>query len=194
MMTKSLRNSILLSILFIGLIRLRPIWERYPGGLWSMLFFLTIAVLFFLIVTKIIIDIIRIIKNKKELSLKTFVPILVMTFSIALGIYNPFNIDLDVIYGKVEFRACYEGTMNHATLKLRDSGKFDIQWFGFLASTEYSTGKYFIDEDTLLLNFNTEIPRNLDDTLVIKDEYLFRLKSDSLISTNFYLGYCKGLN
>lgn len=54
--------------------------------------------------------------------------------------------------------------------------------------------KYFIDEDTLLLNFNTEIPRNLDDTLVIKDEYLFRLKSDSLISTNFYLGYCKGLN
>ena len=42
-MTKTLRNSFLLSILYIGLIRLRPIWERYPGGFWSMLFFLAIS-------------------------------------------------------------------------------------------------------------------------------------------------------
>ena len=193
-MTKTLRNSILLSILFIGLIRLRPIWERYPGGMWSTLFLLAIAILFFWIVTKIILDIVRIRKKRKELSFKIFTSILVMTFSIALGIYNPFKVDLDAIYGKVKFHACYEGTMNHATLKLRDNGNFDILWFGLLSSSEYSTGKYFMVEDTLVLNFNTAIPRNLDDTLVIKDEYLYRLKSDSLISTNFYLGYCKGLN
>ena len=66
-MTKTLKISIIISVLFIGLIRLSPIWERNPGGFWNVLFYLGIAVLFFWILTKIAIEIIRIIKIRKEL-------------------------------------------------------------------------------------------------------------------------------
>ncbi len=193
-MTRTLKISIVLSILFIGLIRFRPIWERNPGGFWNVLFFLGIAVLFFWILTKIVIEIIRIIKIRKEVSFKIFMPILVLIIGIADGMYNPLKIDLDSVYGKTVFRACYEGTQNQATFKLRDNGKFDIHWTGVFFSDNFYTGKYSMNGDTILMDFYTEIPRMLGDTLIINEEILYRLKSDTLTTTHFYLGYCKGLN
>jgi len=99
-----------------------------------------------------------------------------------------------MVYGQEIFRACYEGTLNQATFRLRDSGKFDIHWTGVFFSDDLYTGDYIQTGDTILLGFDTEIPRNLDDTLVVKGEYIYRLQADSLVLTNFYLGYCKGLN
>ena len=193
-MTRNLKISLIISILFVGLLRIRPIWERYPGGFWNVLFFLAIAVLFFWILTKIAIEVIRIIKKRKELSIRVFMPILVLTIGIALGMYNPFKIDLDSVYGKTVFLACYEGTQNQATFKLRDSGKFDIHSTGVFFSDNFYTGKYSMKGDTILMDFDTEIPVMLSDTLIIKEGNLYRLKSDTLIKTHFYLGDCKGLN
>ena len=96
---------------------------------------------------------------------------------------------MDKAYGQVDFHACYEGTQNKATFKLRESGQFDIHW-----TDEFFTSDYVKNGDTILLNFKTNIPRNLSDTLVIDEEYIYSLKTDTLISTHFYLGYCKGLN
>jgi hypothetical protein len=194
LMTKTLKISIILSILFIGLIRFIPLWERTPGGFWNLLFYLGIATLFFWILTKIIIEIIRIIKKRKELSISTFLPLIILTIAFLDGTFNPLKIDLEKIYGKTVFRAFYEGTQNQATFKLRESGKFDIHWTGVFFYDEFFTGNYKMIGDTILMDFNTEIPRILGDTLIIKDENLYRLKSDTLISTYFYLGYCKGLN
>ncbi|WP_319502593.1 hypothetical protein [uncultured Draconibacterium sp.] len=193
-MTRNLNISLTISILFVGLIRLRPIWERNPGGFWNMLFFLGIAVLFFWLIVKIIIEIFRLIKQRTNLTLKLFIPILIMTVLLLDGMFNPLKINLDKIYGQVMFRACYEGTQNQATFKLRESGKFDIHWTGVFFADNFYTGDYIKTGDTILLNFNTEIPRNLNDTLFVKGEYIYRLQGDSLISTHFYLGNCKGLN
>ena len=110
------------------------------------------------------------------------------------GMFNPLKIDLDKIYGQVIFRACYEGTQNQATFKLRDTGKFDIHWTGVFFADNYYTGNYSMIGDTIFMNYNTEIPRLLDDTLIIKNNYLCKLESDTIVSTFFYLGYCKGLN
>lgn len=175
-MTRNLKISLIISILFVGLIRFRPFWERNPGGLWNVLFFLTIAVLFFWLIIKIIIEITRLIKQRKNLTFKLFIPILIMTVLLLDGMYNPLKVNLDKLYGQVVFRACYEGTQNQATFKLRESGKFDIHWTGVFFLDNFYTGDYIKNGDTLLLNFNTEIPRNLDDTLIIKGEYLYRQK------------------
>ena len=141
-----------------------------------MLFFLGTVVLFFWLVIKIIIELVRLIKRRK-----------------GLRMYNPFKIDLDKVYGPVVFRACYEGTQNQATFKLRDSGKFDIHWTSIFSST-FFTGQYVLKGDTIFMDFDTRVPRMLDDTLIIKDEYLYRSNVDTLTSTFFYLGDCKGLN
>lgn len=193
-LTRNLKISLIISILFVGLIRLRPFWERNPGGFWNILFFLGIAVLFFWLIVKIIVEIARLIKQRKSLMLKLFMPILIMTIFLLDGMFNPFKINLDKLHGQVVFRACYEGTQNQATFKLRKSGKFDIHWTGVFFYDEFFNGEYLKQGDTLLLDFETRIPRDLNDTLIIQGEYIYRLKVDSLISTHFYLGYCKGLN
>lgn len=193
-MTRNLKTSLIISILFVGLIRFRPIWERNPGGFWNVLFFMTIAALFVWLIVKIIIEITRLIRQRKNLTSKLFIPILIMTVLLLDGMFNPLKFNLDKIYGQVIFRACYEGTQNQATFKLRENGKFDIHWTGVFFSDNFYTGEYIKKGDTILLDFNTEIPRNLSDTLVIDGDYIYRLKADTLISTHFYLGYCKGLN
>lgn len=193
-MTRNLKISLIISILFVGLIRFRPIWERNPGGFWNMLFFIGIAILFFWLIVKIIIEITRLIRQRNSLTFKLFVPILIMTVLLLDGMFNPLKIDLDKVYGHVDFRACYEGTQNQATFKLRESGKFDIHWTGVFFYDEFFTGDYVKNGDTILLDFKTEIPRNLSDTLVLDGDYIYSLKSDTLISTYFYLGYCKGLS
>lgn len=192
-MTDNLKISLIISILFVGLIRFRPVWERNLRGFWNLLFFLTMAALFVWLIVKIIIEITRLIKQRKNLTFKLFIPILIMTALLFDGMYNPLKVNLDKLYGQVVFQACYEGTQNQATFKLRESGKFDIHWTGVFSNNFY-TGYYINNGDTLFLDFNTEIPGNLDDTLIIKGEYLYRQKADSLISTHFYLEYCKGLN
>jgi len=193
-MTRNLKISLLISILFVGLIRLTPVWERKPGGLWTLLFFLAIAVLFFWLAIKIIKEVLILIRQRKTLTYKIFFPITIMTLFLLDGIYNPMKIDIDKMYGNVIFRACYEGTQNQATFKLRDTGKFDIHWTGVFFADNYFTGDYKMKEDTLFMKFDTKIPKILDDTLVIKNEYLCRIESDTLVSTFFYVGECKGLN
>jgi len=193
-MRKNLIISIVISILFLGLIRLEPIWERQPGGFWNVLFFLAILVLFFWSIVKIIKEIIRIIKLRNHLTFNIFIPIIVLSISLLDGVFNPFRIDLESIYGQVTFRACYEGTQNQSTFKLRDNGKFDVHSTGVFFSDYYFTGKYSRNGDTIFLSFDNEIPRLLGDTLIIKNEYLYVQKKDTMISSHYYLGYCKGLN
>jgi hypothetical protein len=189
-----MKISIIISILFIGIIRLKPIWERQPGDWWNLLYYLVIVVLFFWILTKIVIDLISLIRKRRDFKAKMLIPIAIMTIVILDGFYNPLKIDLDKIYGKVVFRACYEGTQNQATFKLRDSGKFDIHWTGVFFSDNFYTGVYKRNGDTIFMNFKTETPRILGDTLLINGENLCLLKDDTILPTYFYLGYCKGLN
>ncbi|WP_143525172.1 hypothetical protein [Labilibacter marinus] len=117
-----------------------------------------------------------------------------MTVLLIDGMFNPLKINLEKIYGQVDFRACYEGTQNQATFELRETGKFEIHWTGVFFYDEFFMGEYKKNGDTIFLDFETEIPRDLSDTLIIDGDYIYSLKSDSLISTYFYLGHCKGLN
>jgi ABC-type multidrug transport system permease subunit len=193
-MSKNLKISVVLSILFITTIRSNPIWERYPGGFWNLLFYLIIAGLFFWLIIRIIKDATRIIKHREILNFSNFIPIMVMILSLLDGIFNPFQIDLDSIYGQVHFRACYEGTQNQATFKFRENGKFDIHWTGFFFMDGFFTGEYKRTGGNIFLSFDAVTPGLLGDTLVIRDEYLYKVEQDTIIPTYFYLGYCKGLN
>ena len=117
-----------------------------------------------------------------------------MVLVIIDGFFNPLRINLDSLYGNVVFRACYEGTQNQATLKLRENGKFDIHWTGAFFADDYYSGNYKKLGDTIIMNYETEIPEQLGDTLIIKKELLYVIKQDTTRSTHFYLGNCKGLN
>ena len=198
-MQKTLKISIIISGLFFVLIRCRPIWERYPGGFWNILFFLIITVLFFWILAKITIEIVRLIKRRHELSLKLFLPITILIVFLLDGIYNPLSINLDSIYGQVIFRACYEGTQNQATFKLRADDKFDIHWTGVFFYDEFYTGKFNKVADTLYLDYFGKKPLRFGEKVFMDNErellVTIRQDNDSLKNVvPFYYGYCKGLN
>lgn len=193
-MPKNLKVSIIISVLFLCLLRCRPIWERYPGGFWNILFFLAITILFLWLIIQIGIEIFRLIKQRKNLNFISVAPLLVMIISLFDGMYNPLNVDLDSIYGQVNLRACYEGTQNQATIKFRDSGNFEIHATGVFFYDSFHTGKYERAGDSIYTYFDKQPSVLKGDTLLIQDENLYLVKQDSLEPTHFYLGYCKGLN
>lgn len=198
-LNKHLKISIILSTAFVGLIRLNPIWERSPGGFWIVLFYLIIAILFFWITIKILIEIVRIIKNRNTLKLISFITIGILIIGLLDGIYNPLRINLENFYGDVTFRACFEGTQNQATFKLREPDKFEIHWTGVFFYDEFFYGKYSKIGDTLFLEYSRKKPKRFGDKIFIdsKNESLqtIRTESDSLkYVVPFYYGYCKGLN
>lgn len=194
-MSKNLRLALTLSLLFIFLIRLQPIWERYPGGFWNSLFYLIITVLFCWMLVRIVIELRKLRKLPKINGLKPLLPLAVLSLFLMDGCFNPAGLDLDRLYGNVTFRACYEGTQNQAHLKLRQGDQFDLHWTGAFFYDEFYTGHYAKRSDTLLLRFDdTDVPSNLDDTLVIREKAIYRVTGDTVLSTGFYVGYCKGLN
>lgn len=198
-MKKSFKISIILSVAFVGLIRLRPIWERNPGGLWNIIFFLAIATLFVWISIKILVEIVRIIKNRKALKLTSFLPIGILLIGLLDGMYNPLRLNLENVYGDVTFRACYEGTQNQATFKLREPDKFEIHWTGVFFYDEFFIGKYSKNGDTLLLDYDGKRPSRFGDMILMDNEneilQTIRTEKDSLeYVVPFYYGYCKGLN
>ncbi len=191
--------SLIISILFVLTIIFRPIWERNPGGLWTALFFLLIAILFFWLITKIIIEIVYLIRQRKVLKIKSFIPIVVMIVLLFDGMYNPFKIDLNKLYGDVIFRACYEGTQNQATFKLLENDKFELHWTGAFFYDEFFIGTYVKKNDTLFLDYKWEKPVRFGDKIFMNNEYeileTVRKEGDSLVNVvPFYYGYCKGLN
>lgn len=193
-MLRNLIKPLLLSILFLGLTILEPIWTRKLGGLWNFLIYVTLIVLFFWLIAKMIKELILIIKERRELNFRLFMPLIILTLPFFLTFINPLGINLEKTYGEVVFRASYEGTQNQSTFQLMNSGRFEIHSTGAFFSEYYYNGTYSRNGDTIFLKFESEKPRLITDTIVIQKDYLFALKKDTLISTHYYSGFCKGLN
>jgi hypothetical protein len=146
-----------------------------------------------------LIEIVRLIKKRKSLNYLSFIPIIILSIGLLDGMYNPLKINLENIYADVIFRACYEGTQNQATFKLREGNKFELHWTGAFFYDEFFTGTYRESGDTLFLNYNYNRPIRFGDKILKNDKnqilQTIRQKGDSLQNVPpFYYGYCKGLN
>ncbi|WP_114777592.1 hypothetical protein [Botryobacter ruber] len=196
---KRIITSVVIVIGFMLLVKTNPIWEREIGGFWNILFYLVIAVFFFWIIIKFIIEIVSIIRNRKRLSLLSFVPIGILSLFWLDVTSNIFWIDLEKLYGDVTFKACYEGTQNQATFKLRGKNRFELHWTGVFFYDEYFTGTYQQVGDTLYLNYKDQKPRRFGDKILMdnKNQQLITISNTANSVKNdvpFYYGYCQGLN
>ena len=157
-MTKKLVSIGLVSVTLLLLIYTDPLWTRYPGGLWIPLIFLLIVAGFFWLIIKLIKEIIGLIKNRKEFKRDHLLPTILIVGVLCFTFLNTFSFDIeDKIYGKVVFRACYEGTQNQATFKLREGNRFEIHSTGVFFYDKYYTGQYIQRGDTLDLVYDGEI-------------------------------------
>ena len=115
--------------------------------------------------------------------------------------FNRSSFDIeDKIYGKVVFRACHEGALNHAIFELREGNRFEIHSTG-LFFADYFAGTYKQIADTLLLDYHSDIPIRFGDRIFMDNQKellrIIRQENDSLkkvVPFYFYYGDCKGLN
>ena len=196
-MRKNTILAISLLLVFFILTFFYPVWVRTPGGFWLILFNLAILISACWIILRIIVEIIQLIKNRKNLTFKELIPLLILLGGSYILLTIPGNLE-DELYGKVKFRACYEGTQNQATFKLRGKDRFEIHYTGAFFADSFVGGKYQCHGDTLFLTYDHKVDQRFGDKVLMDDssEYLVPIRGDSLIISrlNFYYGYCKGLN
>jgi hypothetical protein len=198
--TKKLVSIGLISVTLLILIYTDPIWTRNPGGLWIPLIGLLIIAGFVWLFVKMLREIIGLIKNRKTFKRNHLLPVTLIVAIFCFILFNTFSFDIeDKIYGKVVFRACFEGTQNQATFKLREGNRFELHWTGVFFADNYYTGTYKQVGDTLFLAYTSDRPSRFGDKILMdnKNELLItiRQKNDSLnYVVKFYYGYCKGLN
>ena len=177
-----------------------PLWTRYPGGLWIPAIFLLILAGFIWLIVKLIKEIILLIKNEKSFNWNQLLPTILIAGVLCFTFFNTFSFDIEEkVYGKVIFRACYEGTQNQTTFKLRDENRFEIHATGVFFYDEYFTGRYTQHGDTLYLNYDGDIHGAVGERVFMNNRYsvieVIKLKVDSTRRPlTFYYGYCKGLN
>lgn len=199
-MTKKLVLIGLVSVTLLILFYTDPIWSRHPGGLWILVIFLLIVIGFIWLAVELIKQIIGLIKNRRIFDWSHLLPSILIIGVLCFIFFNTFSFNVEEkIYGKVTFRACFEGTQNQATFKLKEGNKFEIHWTGVFFYDEYFTGTYRQIGDTLILNYQSERPIRFGNRIFMDNEnqslVSIRKENDSLKNVvSFYYGYCKGLN
>ena len=189
-----IRLIIILSLIILSVSsNLLFVWIKMAG---SALFWSGIIqiICFFSFLISFIILIVRIIKFKKWRNTINFFTIgFTIIIFVVLNI-EQFNVNENTFQSDVIFRACREGTIDTSELFFREDGTFEDFNIGWFAYVYYTNGTWKQIGDTLFLDFEGEMSGLLGNKILIKDDYLYKIHTDTLIPTHYYLGYCKRLN
>ena len=174
--------------------------DKYTSGIICFLLTVFIPITFIALIVFFINGIIWIFKNRKNLTIRIFIPFIICAITLTYTIFSPYRLNSEYLEhkGEVVIRACYEGTQNQATLKFWEDQTFELHWTGVFFYSSWTYGTYEQRADTLFLHYTTEKPYRFGDSIVIKDDLLITINQHKIDSSQyfvpFYLGYCKGLN
>ena len=191
---KRLRLTIIISAVILWLTaNLYYFWVKVAGAVFLVTGLIEIACFITVIVATIILAV-RVIRLKDWRNLNNY-----MTLGLTILVLTVLNFGIlraneNTFQSPVKMRACYEGTMNTSRLYFRENGTFEDFNIGWFAFVHYRHGTWTQNGDTLKLDFDGETSNLLDEKIIIKDDNLFKIQADTLVSTYYYLGYCKGLN
>ncbi len=172
--------------------------DKYLSGVIFLVLTLLIPTTFITIIVYLIIGLIQIINNIKNLTFKFCIPTIICFLTLLYTIFSPYRLDSEILESEVEIRACYEGTQNQAYIKFRKDKTFELNWTGVFGYDKWWTGKWNKKGDTLLLNYDNEKVKQLGDTVLIDNGYLKPVGTSvdtiEFKRPMFYLGYCKHEN
>lgn len=172
--------------------------DKYLNGAVFVILTLLIPISFIIISVYSVKGIIKSIRHRNNVSFGSFISTVICVLTLCYSIFSPYRLDSESWESDVEFRACYEGTQNQATIKFRKDKSFELHSTGvFFASTWY-TGQWNKNGDIVYLKYDNEKPKRLGDVLLIKNGYLHNIgKSTKVLKGNmplFYIGYCRHEN
>lgn len=192
-MAKRIKTSLILFLLLFALLLFEPVLVRHIRPLWNLMIYLAIFVITVWVFIKIIVELVRILKNIKFFRLIDYVPFIILVCTLTGALLLPFDSLFKFYQSPIVFRACREGTQNQQTFYLKANSEFEIRSTSIIY-INYFMGKYRRKQDTIFLKYSGERFKILSDTLIVRNNLIYNAHKDTLEPTYFYLGYCKGLN
>lgn len=172
--------------------------DKYLTGAVFITLNLLIPTAFIMMVVYGIKGLIQIYRNRQNLSFKFCLPTIIALTTLTYTVFSPWRLDSESLESRVLLRACFEGTQNQASIKLRQDKSFELNWTGVFGYDEWFIGTYTQKADTFYLHYEKEKPFRFGDTIVNNGASLITInkfkKDSSQYFVPFYLGYCKGLN
>ena len=170
-------------------------WQQISGLAQPIAIFAILG-LSLVVLIKLIVSIIKIFKLKSFRNLKIWLPSIIYLSTIILVFTTPKWLFVDYYLSKIIYRGCYEGTMNDTTIVFRKSGEFEYRDVGFFAMTVFKKGRWTKTGDTIKISSEHQIPVFLGNKLLITETEFINISDGATEKnkSNFYRGYCKGLN
>lgn len=187
--------SITISLLVLILLSCGYYWQQISGLAQPIAIFIILG-LSLIIVIKLIISLNTVYKLRSVIGLKFLMPSIIYTLTLFLVFSTPKWLFVDYYLSKTIYHACYEGTMNDATIRFRESGEFEFRDVGFFATTTFIKGKWTKNGDTIFINSKSIIPKFVGNKLLLSESSFINISTDTIGKHRsvFYRGYCKGLN
>ncbi|MEQ8244075.1 hypothetical protein [Fulvivirga sp.] len=149
-----IKLTIIVSIIFYLIVKLDAVWSRALTTRWNSIIFLTGILLCIVLVVLFLYSFAKLFLDSNFKRRKSYLPIIIIPVIFFDASFDPLNIDLDRIYGKIQYKAYYEGSMSGATFTLREKNRFEIYYTSAPFSRNYWRGEYKQDGDTLYLEYN----------------------------------------
>ena len=187
-------TAILIAVILLGVLRTECYWQRL-GGLVLPATGVLIFVAFVVAVVKLFTSIRFAIRNWSRRKFGVALPATVYLVTIVDAVANPLGIDCEARQSPVVERACYEGTMVEKTLRLRANGEFEWQSIGFFALSDFQSGAWRWDGDTLRLLFlGGPFPEAAQRYVRKGDTLLGIIEDGESYPPYFLVGRCRGEN
>lgn len=191
------------------LLRTECLWYQSGGVVW-IAYDVALLVLGVWTVGLLLESTVRGIRAARAHGAHVFIAPIVCTIVLADAVFNPLGVRLDCerFRSPVVARACYEGTMNQATLKLRENGRFEIR-ASSIVWADVRRGIWRRTADTLRLTYDRPVDGTKReevfwitagsyadpllatvDTLWVTSTYRSRLG----VTMEWYEGECQGTN
>lgn len=138
--------------------------------------------------------VIRLVRHAVWRNRKNYLLLIYSLFFLAGYFSSTFVINVEQFLSPVKYRACYEGTMNTSRLVFRKDGTFEDYNIGFFAYARSITGTWTQKSDTLELIYDDKKLDMLGEKLLIKHDTIYSIRADTISSSWYYMGDCKGLN
>lgn len=172
--------------------------NKHLSGVLYMFLTVLIPSTFIIIVILEIKGIIKIIRNRQNLSFNFCLPTIVCSVTLLYTLFSPYRLDSEKIESEVDFRACYEGTQNQAYILFRKDKTFELNWTGVFGYNEWWTGKWEKSGAILTLKYDGKKVEQLGDKILISKGYLNPIGKSfdrkKYPYPMFYLGYCRHEN
>jgi hypothetical protein len=172
--------------------------DKYLTGVLFIVLSLLIPIAFITIVMYEIRGVIKMIRNRKNLTLKLCLPIIICSLTLLYTVFCPYRLDSENLESQVEFRACYEGTQNQAYILFRKDKTFELNWTGVFGYNEWWTGKWDKKGNVLTLKYDNKKAEQLGDTILVANNYLNPIGNSvdkkKYSRPMFYIGYCRNEN